>query len=92
MNKRNFVAWTRITRLFFLLFCGVSLVVATQLAQAANPPAQRIPTTAQVAMQKKPVNRKGVRRGTTSTDRWAAAIKKADHRAAHIRAGQKGVK
>jgi len=52
----------------------------------------KIPTAAQVAMQKKPVNRKGHMRGTTSTERWAAAIKHADQRAARIRAGNKGVK
>jgi hypothetical protein len=52
----------------------------------------KIPTAAQVAVQKKPVNRKGVMRGTTNTDRWKAAIKHADHRAARIRAERKGVK
>ena len=52
----------------------------------------KIPTAAQVAVQKKPVNRKGIMRGTTNTDRWKAAIKHADHRAARIRAERKGVK
>jgi hypothetical protein len=52
----------------------------------------KIPTAAQVAVQKKPVNRKGVMRGTTNTNRWAAAVKHADHRAARIRTGNKGVK
>ena len=49
----------------------------------------KIPTAAEVAVQKKPVNRKGVKRGTTNTNRWAAATKAADLRAASIRTGQK---
>jgi hypothetical protein len=79
--KRNFV--------FILTF----LLCWTALPSFGQPSTTRkIPTAAEVAVQKKPVNRKGVMRGTTNTERWQAAIKHADQRAAHIRAGRKGVK
>jgi hypothetical protein len=74
------------------------LILTAVLCSAAIPSygqagtTHKIPTAAQVAVQKKPVNRKGVMRGTTNTDRWKAAIKHADHRAARIRAERKGVK
>jgi len=43
-------------------------------------------------MQKKAKGKKGVMRSTTQYDRWQAAIKNADRRAALHRAGNKGVK
>jgi hypothetical protein len=79
--KRNLVF------ILTILLCWAAL---PSFGQSATT--RKIPTTAQVAMQKKPVNRKGIMRGTTNTERWAAAIKHADQRAAHIRAGHKGVK
>ena len=79
--KRNFVF------ILTILLCWAALPSYGQSATT-----RKIPTAAEVAVQKKPVNRKGVMRGTTNTERWAAAIKHADQRAAHIRAGHKGVK
>ena len=79
--KRNFV---------FILTFLLCWAAVSSFGQSTTT--RKIPTAAQVAMQKKPVNRKGVMRGTTNTERWQAAIKHADQRAAHIRAGRKGVK
>ena len=79
--KRNLVF------ILTILLCWAALPSYGQSAAT-----RKIPTAAQVAMQKKPVNRKGVMRGTTNTNRWAAAIKQADKRAARIRTGNKGVK
>lgn len=79
--KRNFV---------FILTILLCWAAVPSYGQSATT--HKIPTAAQVAMQKKPVNRKGVMRGTTNTNRWAAAIKQADKRAARIRTGNKGVK
>lgn len=79
--KRNFIL------ILTVLLCWA---VIPSYGQAGTK--HKIPTAAQAAIQKKPVNRKGVMRGTTNTDRWKAAIKHADHRAARIRAERKGVK
>lgn len=79
--KRNFVL------ILTVLLCGMAIPSSGQVATT-----HKIPTAAQVAIQKKPVNRKGVMRGTTNTERWKAATKHADHRAARIRAERKGVK
>ena len=79
--KRNFV---------FILTVLLCWMVIPSHGQGATT--HKIPTAAQVAVQKKPVNRKGVMRGTTNTERWKAAIKRADHRAARIRTERKGVK
>jgi hypothetical protein len=81
VNKRNFVF------ILTILLCWAAI---PSLGQA--PTVNKIPTAAQVAAQRKPVNRKGTMRGTTNTERWASAIKKADHRAARLRAGHEGVK
>jgi hypothetical protein len=70
----------------------IALIFALSIGGNAQSTTHKIPTAAQVAVQKKPVNRKGVMRGTTNTERWAAAIKNADQRAAKLRAGHKGVK
>jgi hypothetical protein len=80
--KRNFIFY-----ILTILLCWAAL---PSYGHAATT--HKIPTAAQVAMQKKPVNRKGVMRGTTNTERWAAAIKHADRRAIRIRAGNQGVK
>ena len=79
--KRNFVF------ILTILLCWAALPSYGQSATT-----RKIPTAAEVAVQKKPVNRKGIMRGTTNTERCKAAIKHADQRAAHIRAGHKGVK
>jgi hypothetical protein len=75
---------------FFILTILLCWAALPSYGQSATT--HKIPTAAQVAMQKKPVNRKGIMRGTTNTERWQAAIKHADQRAAHLRAGRKGVK
>jgi hypothetical protein len=80
--KRNFIL------ILTVLFCWAATIPSFGQTGTTH----KIPTAAQVAVQKKPVNRKGVMRGTTNTDRWKAAIKHADHRAARIRAANKGVK
>ena len=79
--KRNFV---------FILTFLLCWAAAPSYGQSTTT--RKIPTAAQVAMQKKPVSRKGVMRGTTQYSRWQAAIKQADQRAARIRAGNKGGK
>jgi hypothetical protein len=79
--KRNFIL------ILTVLLCWAAI---PSYGQAGTT--HKIPTAAQVAVQKKPVNRKGVMRGTTNTDRWKAATKHADQRAARIRAERKGVK
>ena len=79
--KRTFICTLTV------LLCWMATPSSGQVATT-----QKIPTAAQVAMQKKPVDRKGVMRGTTNTERWKAATKHADHRAARIRAERKGVK
>lgn len=79
---------TIFSRLIILLVIAI-LFAPSAVAQTTT---RKIPTAAQVAVQKKPVNRKGVMRGTTNTERWKAATKHADQRAARIRAERKGVK
>jgi hypothetical protein len=69
-----------------------SLAAALSTSAVAQTTARKIPTAPQVAMQKKAKSKKGVMRGTTQYDRWQAATKHADRRAAHTRAAQKGVK
>ena len=76
----------------FILILTVLLCWAAIPSYGQAGATHKIPTAAQIAVQKKPVNRKGVMRGTTNTDRWKAAIKHADHRAARIRAERKGAK
>lgn len=84
MNKRFLPAVA--TLLIFLLTFAHSVI---GMAQSTN---RRIPTAPQAAMQKKAKGKRGVMRGTTQYDRWQAAIKHADQRAAKIRSGKKGVK
>ena len=77
-----------------LLIClTLTAMYSTLFTSAvAQTTARKIPTAPQVAMQKKAKSKKGVMRGTTQYDRWQAATKHADRRAAHTRAAQKGVK
>ena len=74
----------------------LTLLVAAALCTGAiaQTTKHKIPTAPDVAMQKKAdvKGHKGVMRGTTNTERWKAATKHADHRAARIRAERKGVK
>jgi hypothetical protein len=72
----------------------LSLLLATALSTdaVAQTTKHKVPTAPEVAMQKKAKGKKGVMRGTTQYDRWQAAIKHSDRRAAQARAAQKGVK
>src|SRR5258705_10505318 len=72
----------------------LSLLLATALCTGAvaQTTKHKIPTASQAAMKKKPdfKGHQGVMRGTTNTDRWQAAINKANVRPAHTRPGNRG--
>ena len=72
----------------------LSSILALPIVDSAQSTSKKIPTAPEVAMQKKvdPRLHKGVMRGTTANERWQAAIKHADHRAARVRSGNQGVK
>lgn len=79
---------TIFSRLIILLVIAI-LFAPSVVAQTTT---RKIPTAPQAAIQKKAKGKKGVMRGTTQYDRWQAAIKHADRRAAQARAAHKGVK
>lgn len=75
------------------LLCSLflALLIIPAAAQTTRS-TRKVPTAPEVDMQKKAKSKKGVMRGTTQYDRWQAAIKHSDRRAAQARAAQKGVK
>jgi hypothetical protein len=73
----------------FLILLSIFALAVGGHAQSTS---RKIPTAPQVAMQKKAKGKKGVMRGTTQYDRWQAAIKHADKKAAQRRSENKGVK
>jgi hypothetical protein len=91
MNTRNFVAWIRRTRSFLLLFCGVILLGASQLAAQApkNPPKQKTSGTTSAAGITVPEGcRPGQLRCMNNKHRLAAAAGNADRRAKAIKLAQ----
>ena len=74
---------------YFIYILTILLCWAAVPSLGQAPTHNKIPTAAQAAMQKKIVNPKGIRRGTTNTNRWAAAIKTANLHAKSIRTGGK---
>jgi multidrug efflux pump subunit AcrB len=75
------------------LLCSLFLALLISPANAqATRTTHKVPTAPEATMQKKAKSKKGLMRGTTQYDRWQAAIKHADKKAAQHRAANKGVK
>ena len=75
-----------------VMFLLVVLTSVLSVSGSAQTTTRKPPTAAQAAVKNPKPSKKGVMRGTTNTDRWHAAIKHADQRAARMRTERKGVK